>query len=84
MPVANNGTKLTVFQTLPSKRRSATCVPVVAGATETIILKAVPAFAEVGAIILIRELTFTDISELNPAPRSQLPSLVTRNFPDFA
>ena len=83
-PVASNGTKLTVFQTLPSKRRSATCVPAVAGATETVILKAVPAFAEVGATILTRGLTVTDISELKPAPRSQLPSLVIRNFPDLA
>ena len=84
VPVANNGAKLTVFQTLPSKRLSATCVLVVVGAAETNILNAIPAFADVGAVILSRGLTVIEISGLMPAPRSQLPSLVIRSFPDFA
>ena len=73
-----------MFQTLPSKRRSATWVLAVVGAAETNILNEVPAFAEVGAVIFNRGLTVTEISELKPAPRSQLPSLVMRSFPDFA
>ena len=84
VPVAKSGIKLTVFQTLPSKRRSATCVLVVVGVADTNILNAVPAFADVGAVILSRGLIVTDISELKPAPRSQLPSLVIRSFPDLA
>ena len=84
MPVANNGIKLTVFQTLPSKRRSATCDLVVVGDAETITLNAVPAFADVGAVMLSLGLIVTGISELKPAPRSQLPSLVIRSFPDLA
>ena len=73
-----------MFQTLPSKRRSATCVLAVVGAAETNILNAMPAFAEVGAVIFSLGLTVTEISELMPAPRSQLPSLVIRSFPDLA
>ncbi len=84
VPVANNGTKLTVFQTLPSNLRSATWVPAVIGALKTVTLKAFPAFAEVGALMFKRGLTFTDTSALKPAPRSQLPSLVILNFPDLA
>ena len=83
-PVDNNGVKITVFQTLPSKRRNATCVLTVVGAAETITLNAVPAFADVGAVILSLGLTVIDTSELKPAPRYQLPSLVIRSLPVLA
>jgi hypothetical protein len=35
-------------------------------------------------VILSLGLIVIETSELKPAPRSQLPSLVTRNFPDLA
>ena len=84
VPFANNGAVVKLAQAFPSKRCSVTWAPAVTGAAMTITLNDVRAFAEVGAVMLSLGLIVTDISELKPAPRSQLPSLVTRNFPDLA
>ena len=84
VPAANNGKVVRFAQTLPSKRCSVTCAPAVTGAAVTNTLNMVPALAEVGAVIFSLGLIVIATSELKPAPRSQLPSLVTRNFPDLA